>query len=87
MKCFGNIDKMLECICNWCKVVLDFIICSIFIVGFFGEIDVEFGELLDFLCEVELDCVGVFIYFLVDGVKVNELFDLVFEEFKEDCFE
>lgn len=87
MKRPGNIDKTLERINNWRKVVPDLTIRSTFIVGFPGETDAEFEELLDFLREAELDRVGAFTYSPVDGAKANELPDPVSEELKEDRLE
>jgi ribosomal protein S12 methylthiotransferase len=87
MKRPGNIDKTLERIQNWRKVVPDLTIRSTFIVGFPGETDAEFEELLDFLREAELDRVGAFAYSPVDGAKANELPDPVSEELKEDRLE
>jgi ribosomal protein S12 methylthiotransferase len=87
MKRPGNIDKTLERIQNWRKVVPDLTIRSTFIVGFPGETDAEFQELLDFLREAELDRVGAFTYSPVDGAKANELPDPVSEELKEDRLE
>ncbi|MFA6229429.1 MAG: 30S ribosomal protein S12 methylthiotransferase RimO [Rhodanobacter sp.] len=87
MKRPGNIDKTLERINNWRKVVPDLTIRSTFIVGFPGETDAEFGELLDFLREAKLDRVGAFAYSPVDGAKANELPDPVSEELKEDRLE
>ena len=51
MKRPGNIDKTLERIQNWRKQVPDITLRSTFIVGFPGETDAEFEELLDFLRE------------------------------------
>lgn len=87
MKRPGNIDKTLERIRNWRKVVPDLTIRSTFIVGFPGETDAEFEELLDFLREAELDRVGAFTYSPVDGARANELPDPVSEELKEDRLE
>jgi len=87
MKRPGNIDKTLERIRNWRAQVLDLTIRSTFIVGFPGETDAEFEELLDFLREAELDRVGAFAYSPVDGAKANELPDPVSEELKEDRLE
>ena len=87
MKRPGNIDKTLERIQNWRKVVPDLTIRSTFIVGFPGETDAEFEELLDFLREAELDRVGAFAYSPVDGAKANELPNPVSEELKEDRLE
>ena len=87
MKRPGNIDKTLERINNWRKVVPELTIRSTFIVGFPGETDAEFEELLDFLREAKLDRVGAFAYSPVDGAKANELPDPVSEELKEDRLE
>ncbi|MGN6224552.1 30S ribosomal protein S12 methylthiotransferase RimO, partial [Pseudoxanthomonas sp.] len=87
MKRPGNIDKTLERIRNWRKAVPDLTIRSTFIVGFPGETDAEFEELLDFLREAELDRVGAFTYSPVDGARANELPDPVSEELKEDRLE
>jgi ribosomal protein S12 methylthiotransferase len=87
MKRPGNIDKTLERIHNWRKVVPDLTIRSTFIVGFPGETDAEFEELLDFLREAELDRVGAFTYSPVEGAKANELPGAVSEELKEDRLE
>jgi ribosomal protein S12 methylthiotransferase len=87
MKRPGNIDKTLERIQNWRAQVPDLTIRSTFIVGFPGETDAEFEELLDFLREAELDRVGAFAYSPVDGAKANELPDPVSEELKEDRLE
>ncbi len=87
MKRPGNIDKTLERIQNWRKLVPDLTIRSTFIVGFPGETDAEFEELLDFLREAELDRVGAFAYSPVDGAKANELPNPVSEELKEDRLE
>jgi len=87
MKRPGNIDKTLERIQNWRKQVPDITLRSTFIVGFPGETDAEFEELLDFLREAELDRVGAFTYSPVEGAKANELPNPVPEELKEDRLE
>ncbi|MEO6799414.1 MAG: 30S ribosomal protein S12 methylthiotransferase RimO [Rhodanobacter sp.] len=87
MKRPGNIDKTLERIHNWRKAVPDLTIRSTFIVGFPGETDAEFEELLDFLREARLDRVGAFAYSPVEGAKANQLPDPVSEELKEDRLE
>ncbi|HEY4146478.1 30S ribosomal protein S12 methylthiotransferase RimO [Pinirhizobacter sp.] len=87
MKRPGNVDRTLERIQNWRKLCPDLTIRSTFIVGFPGETDAEFDELLDFLREAELDRVGAFAYSPVDGARANELPDPVSEELKEDRLE
>jgi ribosomal protein S12 methylthiotransferase len=87
MKRPGNVDRTLERINNWRKLCPDLTIRSTFIVGFPGETDAEFNELLDFLREAELDRVGAFAYSPVDGARANELPNPVSEELKEDRLE
>ncbi len=87
MKRPGNIERTLERINNWRALVPDLTIRSTFIVGFPGETDAEFEELLDFLREARLDRVGAFAYSPVDGAKANDLPDPVSEELKEDRLE
>jgi ribosomal protein S12 methylthiotransferase len=87
MKRPGNVDKTLERIQNWRRQVPDLTIRSTFIVGFPGETDQEFSELLDFLREAELDRVGAFAYSPVDGAKANDLPGQIDEELKEDRLE
>lgn len=87
MKRPGNIDRTLERIGHWRKVVPELTIRSTFIVGFPGETDAEFEALLDFLREVQLDRVGAFAYSPVDGARANDLPDPVPEELKEDRLE
>jgi ribosomal protein S12 methylthiotransferase len=87
MKRPGNIDRTLERIRAWRRACPDLTIRSNFIVGFPGETDAEFEELLDFLHEAQLDRVGAFAYSPVGGAKANELPDPVPEELKEDRLE
>ncbi|UPG91796.1 30S ribosomal protein S12 methylthiotransferase RimO [Luteibacter aegosomaticola] len=87
MKRPGNVDKTLERVQNWRRQVPDLTIRSTFIVGFPGETDAEFNELLDFLREAELDRVGAFAYSPVDGAKANDLPGQIDEELKEDRLE
>ncbi|HET6586213.1 MAG TPA: 30S ribosomal protein S12 methylthiotransferase RimO [Oleiagrimonas sp.] len=87
MKRPGNIDKTLERIRAWRREVPDLTLRSTFIVGFPGETQAEFEELLDFLREAELDRVGAFAYSPVDGARANELSDPVPDEVREDRLE
>jgi ribosomal protein S12 methylthiotransferase len=87
MKRPGNIEKTLDRIHAWREACPDLTIRSTFIVGFPGETDAEFEELLDFLHEAQLDRVGAFAYSPVGGAKANELPDPVPEELKEDRLE
>jgi ribosomal protein S12 methylthiotransferase len=53
-------------------------------VGFPGETEAEFRELLDFLAEAELDRVGCFAYSPVEGAAANALADPVPEAIKAE---
>ncbi len=83
MKRPGAVDKTLERIQRWRDVAPDITIRSTFIVGFPGETEQEFEELLDFLDEAQLDRVGAFAYSPVEGARANELPDPVPEEVKQ----
>ncbi|HJU25299.1 MAG TPA: 30S ribosomal protein S12 methylthiotransferase RimO, partial [Rhodanobacteraceae bacterium] len=87
MKRPAHSERTLERIRAWRKACPDLAIRSTFIVGFPGETDQEFEELLDFLREARLDRVGAFAYSPVDGARANELPDPVPEELKEDRLE
>ena len=87
MKRPGAVDKVLARVQAWRKACPDLTIRSTFIVGFPGETEAEFEELLDFLREAQLDRVGAFAYSPVDGAKANELADPVPEWLKEERLE
>ena len=84
MKRPGAVDKVRERIHKWREICPDITIRSTFIVGFPGETEAEFEELLDFLDEAQLDRVGAFAYSPVDGAAANELSDPVPEEVKQE---
>jgi ribosomal protein S12 methylthiotransferase len=84
MKRPGAVDKTLERIQRWRDICPDITIRSTFIVGFPGETEQEFEELLDFLDEAELDRVGAFAYSPVTGARANELPDPVPEDVKQE---
>ncbi len=84
MKRPGAIDKTRERIRRWREVCPDIVVRSTFIVGFPGETESEFEELLDFLREVRLDRVGAFAYSPVEGAAANDLPDPVPEEVKQE---
>ena len=77
-------ENNLERIRAWRKICPDLTIRSTFIVGFPGETEQEFQELLDFLTEAQMDRVGCFAYSPVKGAAANELPDSVPEEVKQD---
>ena len=63
----------LERIAAWRRVVPDLTIRSTFIVGFPGETEQDFEELLAWLREAQLDRVGCFEYSPVEGAAANDL--------------
>jgi ribosomal protein S12 methylthiotransferase len=71
----------------WREICPDITIRSTFIVGFPGETEAEFEELLAFLEEAQLDRVGCFKYSPVEGAAANALPGLVPEEIKEERLE
>ena len=87
MKRPGRVERTLERIHSWRRTVPDLTLRSTFIVGFPGETDAEFEELLDFLRAAQLDRVGAFAYSPVEGAAANRLPDAVPEELKEDRLE
>lgn len=74
----------LERIRAWRETCPELVIRSTFIVGFPGETDEEFEELLTFLEEAQLDRVGCFTYSPVEGARANELDGAVPEDVKEE---
>jgi ribosomal protein S12 methylthiotransferase len=66
-------ENTLERIRRWREVCPELTIRSTFIVGFPGETDDDFEQLLDFIDEAQLDRVGCFRYSPVDGASANEL--------------
>ncbi|MBN6746307.1 30S ribosomal protein S12 methylthiotransferase RimO, partial [Acidithiobacillus sp. MC2.1] len=77
-------EKTLDRILGWRQAVPDLIIRSTFIVGFPGETDADFAELLDFLRAAELDRVGCFAYSAVEGAPANAIAGAVPEPVKEE---
>ncbi len=77
-------ERNLDRIRAWREGCPDLTVRSTFIVGFPGETEREFEELLSFLREARLDRVGCFAYSPVEGAKANELPGAVPEDVKED---
>lgn len=83
MKRPANSDNVLARIKKWREICPELVIRSTFIVGFPGETEEDFEELLSFIREAELDRVGCFTYSPVDGATANELPNPVPEDVKE----
>ncbi len=84
MKRPGSSDRVLERIKKWREICPELVIRSTFIVGFPGETEEEFEELLEFLEEAQLDRVGCFKYSPVEGATANDLPDHVSDEVMEE---
>ncbi len=84
MKRPANAENVLERIKKWREICPEITLRSTFIVGFPGETEEEFEELLDFLEEAQLDRVGAFMYSPVDGAVANELPDHIPPEVQEE---
>jgi ribosomal protein S12 methylthiotransferase len=86
MKRPASSENTLARIAHWRDICPDITLRSTFIVGFPGETESEFLELIDFLKEAKLDRVGCFQYSPVNGAKANELADPVPDNIKEDRY-
>lgn len=86
MKRPASSENTLKRIQEWRNICPDLTLRSTFIVGFPGETEEEFTELLAFLKEAQLDRVGCFTYSPVNGAKANTLANPVPEEIKEDRY-
>jgi ribosomal protein S12 methylthiotransferase len=84
MKRPASAEKVLERIRGWREIRPDITIRSTFIVGFPGETEADFSELIQFLEEARLDRVGCFAYSPVDGAAANALPARVPEPLKEE---
>jgi len=80
-------EKSQERIKRWREICPDITLRSTFIVGFPGETEDDFKQLLDFLQEAQLDRVGCFQYSPVKGAAANELPNHVPDEIKQERWE
>jgi len=77
-------ENTLQRIRAWREICPELAIRSTFIVGFPGETEDDFEQLLDFLDEAQLDRVGCFTYSPVEGARANQLPDHVDEDTKQE---
>jgi ribosomal protein S12 methylthiotransferase len=77
MKRPASSENVLRRIEKWREICPDITLRSTFIVGFPGETEEEFEELLQFIEEADLDRVGAFAYSPVEGAAANALPDPV----------
>jgi len=71
----------------WRRECPDLTLRSTFIVGFPGETEAEFSELLDWLSEAQLDRVGCFKYSPVQGATANALGSHVPPDVQQERYE
>jgi len=69
----AHAENTLARIQGWRRAVPELTLRSSFIVGFPGESETEFQELLDWVDEAQLDRVGCFKYSPVEGATANDL--------------
>jgi ribosomal protein S12 methylthiotransferase len=84
MKRPADAEDNLARIRRWRGILPDITLRSTFIVGFPGETEAEFEELLAFLEEADLDRVGCFAYSAVEGAAANALPGAVPEVVKQE---
>ena len=87
MKRPGNRERVLERIQSWREICPDLVIRSTFIVGFPGETESDFEQLLDFIEQAQLDRVGCFMYSPVEGASANQLPGLVDDGIKQQRYD
>ena len=80
-------ENTLKRIQQWRQLCPQLTIRSTFIVGFPGETDADFEQLLEFLDIAQLDRVGCFQYSPVAGAQANELPNPVADEIKQQRWE
>ncbi|MEP5937041.1 MAG: 30S ribosomal protein S12 methylthiotransferase RimO [Erythrobacter sp.] len=86
MKRPANEAKVLERLKSWREICPDIAVRSSFVVGFPGETEDDFGYLVDWLEEAQLDRVGAFRFEPVEGAAANALPDPVPEAIKEERY-
>lgn len=84
MKRPAAVENNLARIKGWRSICPELTLRSTFVVGFPGETEQEFEQLLEFLQAAQLDRVGCFSYSPVEGAVANNLPDAVPEEVKEE---
>ncbi len=83
----AHVENTLRRIEAWRGVCPELALRSTFVVGFPGETEADFEELLAFLDEAQLDRVGAFAYSEVEGATANALPNPVSEAVKQERLE
>jgi ribosomal protein S12 methylthiotransferase len=82
----AHAEDTLARIQGWREQCRELVIRSTFIVGFPGETEAEFSELLDWMDVAQLDRVGCFKYSAVEGAAANALPDHVPAPLQEERY-
>jgi ribosomal protein S12 methylthiotransferase len=82
----AHAENTLARIRRWRAQCPELTLRSTFIVGFPGETEAEFNELLAWLDEAQLDRVGAFRYSPVEGAGANAIAEPVPDEVKEERY-
>lgn len=82
----ARVESNLEGIRAWRRICPDITVRSTFIVGFPGESEADFEELIAFLEEARIDRAGCFRYSPVEGAAANALPAPVPEAVKEERY-
>jgi ribosomal protein S12 methylthiotransferase len=77
-------ERNLERLLAWRAACPELVIRSTFIAGFPGETEQEFGHLLDFVREAQIDRAGCFAYSPVQGAAANALPGALPAELREE---
>lgn len=77
-------ERVVERLAAWRARCPELVMRSTFIVGFPGETEADFEQLLDFLSRAQLDRVGCFAYSPVAGAAANALADPLPEPVKQE---
>lgn len=84
MKRPGDAERILERIAQWRQICPDLTLRSTFIVGFPGETEQAFQELLQFIDAAEINRAGCFAYSPVEGAAANDLPGQIAPEVKQE---
>lgn len=77
-------DHIIKTLKNLRKSVPDIVIRTTFIVGFPGESDDDFNQLVDFIEDIKFDKLGVFEYSKEEGTKAASLDEQIPDSIKEE---
>lgn len=77
-------DHIIKTLKNLRKSVPDIVIRTTFIVGFPGESDDDFNQLVDFIEDIKFDKLGVFEYSKEEGTRAASLDEQISDSIKEE---